>query len=135
MSAMTPGRWRRAAGRETGSASVEFTAVLPYLLLAAAFAWQLLLTASVVTAAENAARTGSRVQALGRDGDVAAVEALSPWMRDQAEADVGPSGGCDDDDGTDGTRVTVCIGVPVLWPGVSFPEFTVVRDAELPPSL
>lgn len=128
---MMPNGWRRALRREGGSATVEFVAMLPYLLIAAAFAWQLLLVTSVVTGAENAARTGSRAQALGRDGAEAAVEALSPWMRQHARTGVGTSGGCDGQQGG-GTRVTVCIQVPVLWPGLSFPEFNVVRDAELP---
>jgi hypothetical protein len=132
---MTPvGRWRRVATREAGSVSVEFVAMLPYLLLAAAFAWQLLLTSAVVTEAESAARVGSRVEALGRDGGAAAVDALSPWMREHARADVGPTGDCDDGDGERGTRVTVCVDVPLLWPGLTLPEVTVARDAELPPA-
>jgi len=107
--------------------------MLPYLLLATAFAWQLLLTSAVVTAAENAARAGSRVEALGQDGGAAALDALSPWMRGHARADVGPSGGCDDGDGEMGSRVTVCVDVPVLWPGLTLPDVTIARDAELPP--
>jgi len=124
----------RPVGGEAGSATIEFTAMVPYLLIAAAFAWQVLLLSSVVAAAQDAARTGSRAQALGRDGETAAVEALSPWMQEHARAVVGAPGDCDEARDRTGTRVTVCIAVPVLWPGLSFPELDVIRDAEFPPS-
>lgn len=123
---------RDALARDAGTSSLEFVALMPVLLLVVAGVWQILLIASVATAAENAARTGSRAQTLGRDGSAVALEALSPWMQDQARAVIGGSGACDGVDGQ-GTRVTVCVPVPVLWPGVFHPTLVVVRDAELPP--
>lgn len=124
---------RRLAG-ELGTASLEFVALLPYLLLAAAFAWQVLVGAAFATSAENAARTGSRAAAVGRDGAEEAIAALSPGFRQGARAEVGEGPGCDDDQPDRGTRVAVCVEVPALWPGLGFPLVTITRSAELPPS-
>jgi hypothetical protein len=124
---------RRRDG-ERGAASVEFVALLPYLVLAAAFTWQILVLAATVTSAEGAARTGSRSASLGRDGEAAAVEALAPWLRDGAVAETGPGPACDDDDGSRGTQVVVCVDVPVLLPGLNLPGLSISRAAELPPA-
>jgi TadE-like protein len=105
---------------ERGSASLEFTGLLPYLLLAALFAWQLLLATFTVTAAENAARTGSRAESLGRDGIEAAQDALPDWLRDDAFARA------------EGTLVRVTIEVPIVFPGLSVDDMTVSRTAEFP---
>jgi hypothetical protein len=123
----------RRLGGESGQSSLEFAALLPYLLLAAAFAWQVLLLAASVNAAENAARTGSRAATLGRDGAEVALEALPTWLQDDSEAEVGPDPGCDDDPRGGGTRVVVCTTVPLLWPGLGLPGFSFTRTAVLPP--
>ncbi|MGI8574317.1 MAG: TadE/TadG family type IV pilus assembly protein [Egibacteraceae bacterium] len=118
---------------DRGVISVEFTALLPFLLLAALFAWQVLLLAASVTAAENAARTGSRAETLSRDGADAAVAALPSWLRDAASADTGPMAACDDNDGDGGTKVAVCVPVPIVAPGLVTERLVVRRAAELPP--
>lgn len=130
-------RWAVAVSRgardERGVASVELAALLPFLLLAALCAWQILLLAASVTAAENAARTGSRAETLSRDGARAAVAALPTWLRDAAEADTGPAGECADRDGDVGTQVVVCVPVPIVAPGLMSDRLVVRRAAELPP--
>lgn len=125
---------RRGRPGEQGSSSLEFVALLPYLVLAAAFTWQLLVMAATVTSAEGAARAGSRTAGLGRDGEAAAIEALAPWLRDRAVAEAGPGPGCDDDAGAAGTHVVVCVDVPVLLPGLVLPGLSISRAAELPPA-
>jgi len=116
---------RRLARRDHGIASVEFVAMLPLLVLAAAFAWQILLMAAAVNAAENAARTGSRAATRGGDGAAAAMEALPPWLRDDARI----AGGSLRD-----TRVSVDVQAPLIFPGLSLPAVRMTRAAELPPS-
>lgn len=105
---------------DSGSASVELLGFVPYLLLAALAAWQLLLTAMTVTAAENAARTGSRAAVAGEDGIEAAEAALPSWLRQEAT----PS--------ADGDRITVRIEVPIVVPVLSTGAITITRDADMP---
>ncbi|MPZ86782.1 MAG: pilus assembly protein [Nitriliruptorales bacterium] len=112
---------RRRLGEARGAASVEFLGILPYLLLAALLAWQLLLVAASVTAAENAARTGSRAATLGQDGEAAAVEALPTWLQPRADASA-----------TGGAQVTVRVRTPILVPQVTAEQLTVSRTAHLP---
>ena len=106
---------------ERGVAAVEFMGVISYLLFAALAAWQLLLAGAVVTAAENAARTGSRKATLGEDGASAAVEALPSWLRPGADARAS------------GTKVTISVPVPVILPGLELGGLRATREAELPP--
>lgn len=113
---------RRLLRREHGVASVEFITTLPMLVVAAAFAWQLLLMAAAVTAAENAARTGSRAEARGGNAQSAATDALPPWLRDDAQI------------GGSGTRVSVSVRPPLLFPSLNLPAVRMTRTAELPPS-
>jgi hypothetical protein len=116
---MSAGRIGRRAP-DAGSASMELLGILPFLLLAALVAWQILLVAFTVTSAENAARAGSRAATRGQDGEEAAIEALSPWLRDDASASLS------------GTRATVHIEVPILFPGLTNEDVNVSRSAELP---
>jgi hypothetical protein len=111
---------RRLRASPRGSASTELLGILPFLLLAALAAWQILLVAFTVTSAENAARAGSRAATRGQDGEEAALEALSSWLRDDADASLS------------GTRATVRIEVPILLPGLSNRDISVSRSAELP---
>lgn len=121
MRRLRPGRWRRGLRRERGVAAVEFVALLPLLLLSAAFAWQLLLLAASANAAENAARTGSRAATRGGDGAAEALEALPGWLRDGADI-----GG--------GNRMRVSVEAPLLFPGTGLSAVRLTRTAELPPS-
>ena len=111
---------RRALGAERGTVSVELLGVLPYLLLAALMAWQILLITSTVTSASNAARSGSRTEGRGGDGEKAAIRALSPGLRDGAKVKV------------EDERAAVRVRVPIVFPGLSTDAFTVRRTAELP---
>ena len=106
--------------RERGSTAVELAGMLPMLLLISLFAWQALMVAFTVTAAENAARSGSRAEGRGDDGREIALESLPTWLRGDAEVTV------------DGELVEVRIPVPIVLPGVSWGGATVARSAELP---
>jgi pilus assembly protein CpaE len=131
MSARRSRRWRG----EDGQATVEFAAMLPYLLFAAILAWQVLLTTSAVNAAENAARAGSRAAGLGLDAEEHAIDALPGWLRPDARAERGPGPGCSDDNPPiTSTRVVVCAPVPILFPGFDVGTFAFRRDAEFPAS-
>jgi hypothetical protein len=105
---------------DRGQASVELLGMLPFLLLAAMCAWQLLLVGYAVTSAENAARAASRVEARGGDGAKAAKRVVGGPLRKGIKTDL------------DGTKATVRVRVPLLVPGVSSDSLAVSRDAELP---
>ena len=106
--------------RQRGSTAVELAGMLPLLLLVAVFAWQALMVAFTVTAAENAARSGSRAEGRGGDGRATALESLPSWLRGGAEVDI------------DGELVEVRVPVPIVVPGVRFGGAMVSRTAELP---
>ena len=103
-----------------GSASTELLGFLPLLLIAMLAAWQLLLVAFTAVAAENAARTASRVEARGGQGEVAALRSLPSWLSDGATATM------------DGTKATVGVEVPIIFPGFTTDVIDVERTAELP---
>lgn len=108
------------AGSQRGSASVELIGLLPILVLAALGAWQLLLWTYTATAAENAARSASRAESLGRDGPAAAQDSMSSWLRRGASTDM------------DGTRATVTIKVPILFPPLRRDDLEVSETAVMP---
>jgi hypothetical protein len=105
---------------QQGTAAIELVGVLPLMLIAALAAWQGLLMTYSATAAQDAARTGSRASGLGRNGEAAAVGAVSSWLRPGVTAT------------STGERMTVHIKVPVVVPGLTFGGLTVSRSAELP---
>ena len=105
---------------ESGQASTELMGTLMWLLLAAVAVWQLMLAAWTITEASNAARTGSRIIARQGDAEKAATSALTSGLRDGARITVS------------GTKVTVRVPVPLVFPGLSSPKWTVQRSAELP---
>jgi hypothetical protein len=113
---------RRAAetSRSRGSASIELIGMLPYLLLAALFAWQVLLSAFTAVNVENAARNGSRVEGRGGDGRQAAIDSLAPFLRSGADIEV------------DGEITTVTARLPIVLPALTNDELTITRDARLP---
>ena len=72
-----PAESRRAGAQ----ASVELLAALPVLVLAAAFALQLLLVGYTLTIADGAAEAGALAGAAGQDAGSAARNALPGWAR------------------------------------------------------
>ena len=106
--------------REAGAASIELIGFLPWLILAALFAWQVLLSAYTAVNAENAARNGSRVEGRGGNGAAAAMGSLAPWLQDNATATV------------EGERASVTVMIPIIFPSITNDELTVTRTAELP---
>jgi hypothetical protein len=105
---------------ERGSASVELLGMLPWLLLAALVVWQILLLAWTATSASNAARTGSRVEGRGGDGQRAAVDSLSGGLSNEAKVRI------------EGDRARVEVRVPIIVPGLDTDRITITRNAELP---
>jgi hypothetical protein len=106
--------------RQSGSASLETIGMLPYLLLAALFAWQVLVAGYIAVNAENAARNGSRVEGRGGDGDAAALDSLAPFLRDNASTTVV------------GEEATVTVKIPIVLPQITSKNFTITRTATLP---
>lgn len=117
------------AHREDGSLSVEFLAVLPLLLLMAVAGWQMLTVVSAGTVTSNAARNGSRAISTGEDPHGAILRSLPSWL---AESDDPAVPGIYPAIAVDGTRVTVTVEVPKLFPGGPWSPFHVTRSAELP---
>lgn len=105
-----PGTASRHGHGENGTASVEFVAVVPFLLLAVLVAAQIALAGQALWSAAVAARAGARAALVGGDPAAAARRALPASMR--AGAKVEQDGG-----------VTVRVGVPRLLP--SLPRVTV----------
>jgi hypothetical protein len=89
--------------REEGTASVEFVATVPFLLLAILVAAQIAMAGQALWSAAVASRAGARAALVGRDAGAAARRALPDALRDGAEVDAaGP--------------VTVRVAVPRLLP-------------------
>lgn len=118
---------------QRGAAATELMAFIPLMIVAALAAWQLLVAATAANVAANAARTGSRAASVGHDGEEAALDALDGWLRDGARAEAGDNPGCDDDARDGGTRIVVCVQVPIVFPGLTVDGIEVRRAAELPP--
>ncbi len=108
--------WRH----EDGAYAIEMLGMLPWFALAATMAFQLAAIGGALTAAENAARTGSRTAGLGGDAVAASLDALDPGMRDRTAVS------------QDGETVTVRIDVPVVIPLIDLDVTTVERSATLP---
>ena len=66
----------QAGPGETGQASVEAVAMVPLVLLAAAIAWQLILTGHTLWLCANAARAAARADLVGASPARAARSAL-----------------------------------------------------------
>ena len=67
---------------EGGQAAVEFVAVLPFVMVAALVAWQLVLVGHVAWDAAGAARSGARAAVVGRSAASAARSALPRSLRE-----------------------------------------------------
>lgn len=115
-------RFRTRPRGERGSAAIELLGSLPYLILAAMLVWQMLLVATTMTAAQNAARNGSRAASMGDNPVDAATESLPDWLAGDASAE-SPAGS---------NQVTVSVPVPIIVPGFASDQLVVRRQAHLP---
>lgn len=88
---------------QTGQASVELVAILPFLALLVAFAVQLAIVGWGLWTAANAARAGARAEAVGGDAGDAARSAVPTALRRGIEVA--------------GEPVSVTLRVPSLLPG------------------
>lgn len=110
----------RGAGSERGSISVELMGFLPLLIITALLMWQIALVAYVATAAENAARVGSRAVAAEQPPEKTAIDALPAGLRTGATVQV------------EGTEARVRVPVPIVVRTLRFEALAVTRSAELP---
>ena len=121
---------RRLRG-ERGSASIELVGFLPLMFLIAMSVWQLHIAGSAANAVADAARTASRVQALGGDGCRAALRALPASQRASAEIRI-DGNRCRPPRPLTGQRVEIRTDVPTVIPGLRTAIFHVDGRAELP---
>lgn len=107
---------------ESGQASAELMGMMVWLLLVTVIVWQVCLAAWTYTQVSNAARTASRVEGRGGDGEKAAKNALSDPLRKTVERIR-----------IDGEKATVEVRMPLLVPGlIDTKKLTAKRTAELP---
>src|SRR3954451_12902995 len=78
---------------ESGQAAVEFVAVLPFVVVAALVAWQLVLVGHVAWDAAGAARAGARAAVVGANAAPAARSALPRSLRSETRVDAPAAGG------------------------------------------
>lgn len=104
--------------RERG-AIAEPVVILLWAVLIFLTTWQIIMFTFTATSAENAARLGGRVESLGGDGEEAALESLSSWLRDGASVQI------------DDVAVTVAVEVPIVLPFLSSDNVALTRAAEL----
>ena len=113
---------RARLGDETGQASAELMGMMVWLLLVTLIVWQICLATWTYTQVSNAARTASRVEGRGGDGEKAAKNALSDPLEKNIEKIT-----------IKGDKVTVEVQMPLLIPGLlTTKQLTVTRFAELP---
>ncbi len=107
---------------ESGQASAELMGMIWWLVLVTVIVWQICLVAWTYTQVSNAARTASRVEGRGGDGEKAAKNALSkPLQKTIEKIDV------------NGEKAVVKVRMPIVLPGVMTTEkLTATRTAELP---
>ena len=96
--------------RESGQASVELVALLPFVVLLAAGLWQAALAGQAIWAGSAAARAGARAEAVGGDAERAALRLVPSRLRDAARVRA-------EDDGSVEVRIPVrALGAgAVLW--------------------
>ncbi len=112
----------RRLADEAGQASAELMGMLGWLLLVTLIVWQVCLAAWTYTQVSNAARTGSRVEGRGGDGEKAAKNALSDPLRKTVQRIK-----------VDGEKATVEVRIPLLIPGLlTSKDLVAKRTAELP---
>ena len=86
---------------QSGQATVELVAVLPFIALLALVLWQLAVAGQAAWLAGSAARAAARAQAVGGDAAAAARSVLPSWLDEGVRVHAGRDG-----------AVTVAIGVP-----------------------
>lgn len=119
----TDGHTARHTDGERGVTSVEVMGSLPWLLIAVAVVWQLLLLATTATSVENAARNAGIQHARGASVEEVrdtAVDSVPPWLREGADAVVS------------GQDVTVSVAVPIVAPGLTRDDFVMRRTTTFP---
>ena len=92
--------------REHGQASIELVAVIPFVLLLGAVAWQLAIAGHSAWLAAQAARAAARADTVGRDAAAAARSALPRSLERDLEVRRLREGG-----------VSVSVRVPLLLGG------------------
>lgn len=107
---------------ERGQVAVELVGMLPWLLISALIAWQLLLAAYTAVSVGNAARTASRVASRGGDAQEAGRLALPGILENSASVE------------EDGEEISVQAGVPILIPGIDSDRITITKRAVFPES-
>lgn len=107
---------------ERGQVSVELLGMVPWLLLAALVAWQLMLAAYTAVSVGNAARTASRVESRGGEAEEAGRLALPGILADGATVT------------TEDEEVSVTAKVPILIPGIGSDDIVITKSAIFPGS-
>jgi Flp pilus assembly protein TadG len=107
---------------QSGQATIEFTAMLVWLAIAALFAWQIGLAAWAYVSATNAARTAARVYS--RTGDQQAAE-------DVAKQSVSGVLASNPDVHFQGEKAVVHVSIPILIPRLPS-GLQAEGDAEMP---
>ncbi|MQA85131.1 MAG: hypothetical protein GEV03_11020 [Streptosporangiales bacterium] len=122
---MTPQTHRRRGKPDDGGqATIEFLTLTPWLLIAGIAAFQAYITVVAIERVDNAARTGARVESMGRDGGQAAAEALPGWLNSQRPAEISVN------TVDDTAHARISAKVPILY-GLPY-HYTVTRTVEMP---
>lgn len=116
-------RGLRLRTEEHGRALVELVGALPWLVIAALLALEMLLFVSTANAAEHAARNAGRVLREGGDPYGAAVSSVGSFHAEALRPD---------DVRVDGEEVTVELRVPLVAPVFRTDLWTVERTATFP---
>ncbi|MFD9795212.1 TadE/TadG family type IV pilus assembly protein [Streptomyces sp. NPDC059070] len=112
---------RDPARRDRGQVVVEFTGMLPIILVTLVAIWQLVLTGYAFTVAGHVADEGARAGAARNGGPGACASAMAAALPDGWDGTPGCGGGGD----PDVFAATVGVRVPVLFPGALNFGFTV----------
>ena len=99
---------------QSGQASVEMVAVIPFLILAALAAWQIALAGHALWLTAGAARAAARAETVGANAERAARSAL-PDSMERGLVRRAPAGGRDTREGENAAALTTLAlaGVPV----------------------
>lgn len=108
---------------DAGQASLELVGFVAILVLVAVLCVQGLFVAQATSAAQQAARSGARAQALGNDVRTEVDRQLPDWLHLSSLSTSTPG---------DAYRVEVVVRVPIVVPGITSRHFTVTRDATMP---